>query len=39
LAPLSERGVRRFRFYEFGLLSRRQLAWLRGAKGLWAGQS
>lgn len=39
LAALSERGVRRFRFYEFGLLSRRQLAWLRGAKGLWAGQS
>ena len=31
-----EAGIRHFRFYEYGLLTRRQLAWLRGARHLWS---
>jgi hypothetical protein len=29
-------GIRQFRFYEYGLLSERQLDWLRNAKDLWS---
>jgi len=36
LAAVSRRGVRHFRFYEFGLLSGRQLEWLRTARSLWS---
>jgi hypothetical protein len=31
-----EAGLRHFRFYEYGLLTRRQLQWLRGARHLWS---
>ena len=31
-----EAGIRHFRFYEYGLLTRRQLEWLRGARHLWS---
>lgn len=31
-----EAGIRRFRFYEYGLLTHRQLAWLRHARHLWS---
>lgn len=31
-----EAGIRHFRFYVYGLLTRRQIDWLRGARGLWS---
>lgn len=31
-----EAGIRHFRFYEYGLLTHRQIEWLRGARDLWS---
>lgn len=39
LDAVKELGVDRFRLYEYGLLTTRQLEWLRSSKDLWTGDS